>query len=126
MAPSPTVKMDYLAIREANMAENRAEMIKLGLLEENKPKKAAVKRKKLPTQAPAQATRKSSRLTQLPQVNYDDDWEAKHGGKRRKVGAKNEQVEVCLLFSQLMFVSQMALKHRHRQSVTSYQLFDLQ
>ena len=83
--------LDYLAIREANMAENRAEMLKLGLVEEKKPKKAAVKRKKVPTPAP---TRRSSRVKELPKVNYDDeDWEVEHFGKRRKVGAKNEQVD---------------------------------
>ena len=84
--------MDYLAIREANIAENRAEMVRLGLVEE-KPKKPAVKRKKfqLPTPTPS---RRSSRVKELPKVNYDDeDWELEHFGKRRKVGAKNKQVD---------------------------------
>ena len=112
--------MDYLQIREANIAENRAEMLRLGLVEE-KPKKAAVKRKKAPTPAPS---RQSSRVKEMPKVNYDDDWEVKHVGKRRKVAAKNEKVEVGLIFSLLMFLSQMALIHRHRQSLTSYHLFD--
>ena len=83
--------MDYLAIREANIAENRAEMVKCGLFEEKKPKQAAVKRKKVPTPAP---TRRSSRVKELPKVNYDDeDWEVEHFGKRRRVGAKNYQVD---------------------------------
>merc|ERR1712130_584552 len=47
------------------------------------------KRKKLATPAP---TRRSTRVKALPQVNYDGDWEMEHFGKRRKVGAKNEQV----------------------------------
>jgi len=89
--PDGLNKLDYLAIREANMAENRAEMLKLGLVEEKKPKKVAVKRKKVPTPAP---TRRSSRVKELPKVNYDDeDWEVEHFGKRRKVGAKKEQVD---------------------------------
>ena len=83
--------MDYLAIREANIAENRAEMVKCGLFEEKKPKQAAVKRKKVPTPAP---TRRSSRVKELPKVNYDDeDWEVEHFGKRRRLGAKNNQVD---------------------------------
>jgi len=83
-------RMDYLAIREANIAENRLERLRLGLLEEKKPKLAAVKRKKMP--APA-ATRRSSRVKELPKVNYDDeDWEVEHFGKRRKVSAKIEKV----------------------------------
>ena len=83
--------MDYLAIREANIAENRAEMVKCGLFEEKKPKQAAVKRKKVPTPAP---TRRSSRVKELPKVNYDDeDWEVEHFGKRRRLGVKNEQVD---------------------------------
>ena len=73
-------RLDYLAIREANMAENRAELLRLGFVEEKKPKKAAVKRKKVPTPAP---TRRSSRVKELPKVNYDDeDWEVEHFGKR--------------------------------------------
>ena len=72
--------MDYLAIREANIAENRRERLRLGLLEEEKPKQAAVKRKKVSTLAP---TRRSSRVKELPKVNYDDeDWEVEHFGKR--------------------------------------------
>merc|ERR1719495_903412 len=74
--------MDYLAIREANIAENRLERLRLGLLEEKKPKLAAVKRKKMPAPAP---TRRSSRVKELPKVNYDEDWEVEHFGKRRKV-----------------------------------------
>jgi len=83
--------MDYLAIREANIAENRRERLRLGLLEEEKPKQAAVKRKKLPMLAP---TRRSSRVKELPKVNYDDeDWEVEHFGKRRrKVVAEIEKV----------------------------------
>jgi len=81
--------MDYLAIREANIAENRLERLRLGLLEEKKPKLAAVKRKKMPAPAP---TRRSSRVKELPKVNYDDeDWEVEHFGKRRKVSAKIEK-----------------------------------
>merc|ERR1719430_1676352 len=82
--------MDYLAIREANIAENRREQLRLGLLEEKKPKQAVVKRKRLPTLAP---TRRSSRVKELPKVNYDDeDWEVEHCGKRRKMGAKIEKL----------------------------------
>merc|ERR1719209_2561278 len=82
--------MDYLAIREANIAENRRERLRLGLLEEKKPKQAVVKRKKLPTLTP---TRRSSRVKELPKVNYDDeDWEVEHCGKRRKMGAKIEKL----------------------------------
>merc|ERR1719430_1804948 len=65
-------------------------MIELGLLEEKKPKQAGVKRKKQPPPAP---TRRSSRVKELPKVNYDDeDWEVEHFGKRRKVIAKIEKV----------------------------------
>merc|ERR1719370_1867103 len=61
-------------------------MVELGLLEEKKPKQVGVKRKKQPPQAP---TRRSSRVKELPKVNYDDeDWEVEHFGKKRKVGAK--------------------------------------
>merc|ERR1719430_2013366 len=83
--------MDYLAIREANIAENRRERLRLGLLEEKKPKQAVVKRKRLPNLAP---TRRSSRVKELPKVNYDDeDWEVEHCGKRRKkVVAEIEKV----------------------------------
>merc|ERR1719370_680708 len=64
-------------------------MIELGLLEEKKPKQVGAKRKKQPPTAP---TRRSSRVKELPKVNYDDeDWEVEHFGKRRKVGAKIDQ-----------------------------------
>merc|ERR1719474_170978 len=74
---------------ERNRAENPAKMIELGLLEEKKPKQAGVKRKK---QTPPAPTRRSSRVKELPKVNYDDeDWEVEHFGKRRKVGAKTDR-----------------------------------
>merc|ERR1719193_1993438 len=64
-------------------------MMELGLLEEKKPKQAGVKRKKQPPSAP---TRRSSRVKELPKVNYDDeDWEVEHFGKRRKVGVKTDR-----------------------------------
>merc|ERR1719193_1541243 len=64
-------------------------MIELGLLEEKKPKQAGVKRKKQPPPAP---TRRSSRVKELPKVNYDDeDWEVEHFGKRRKVSTKTDR-----------------------------------
>merc|ERR1719341_595307 len=45
----------------------------------------------MPTPAP---TRRSSRVKELPKVNYDDeDWEVEHFGKRRRLGAKNYQVD---------------------------------
>merc|ERR1719209_1112471 len=78
--------MDYLAIREANIAENHRERLRLGLLEEKEPQRSVVKRKRLPTLAP---TLKSSRVKEMLKVNYDDkDWEVEHYGKRRKMGAK--------------------------------------
>ena len=87
----PRCVMDYMAIREANIAENRADRVRLGLVEEKKPKQAAVKRKKMPAPAP---TRRSSRVKELPKVNYDDeDWEVQPCGKRRKVDAKSDQVK---------------------------------
>merc|ERR1719239_1209442 len=67
-------------------------MVELGLLEEKKPKpkQVGVKRKKQPAPAPS---RRSSRVKELPKVNYDDeDWEVEHFGKRRKVVAKSDQV----------------------------------
>merc|ERR1719391_1188174 len=64
-------------------------MVELGLLEVKKPKQAGVKRKKLPPLAP---TRRSSRVKEMPKVNYDDeDWEVEHFGKRRKVGIKTDE-----------------------------------
>merc|ERR1719312_690005 len=73
---------------DRNRAENHAKMVELGLLEEKKPKQAGVKRKKLPPLAP---TRRSSRVKEMPKVNYDDeDWEVEHFGKRRKVGIKTD------------------------------------
>ena len=73
---------------DRNRAENHAKMVELGLLEEKKPKQAGVKRKKLPPSAP---TRRSSRVKEMPKVNYDDeDWEVEHFGKRRKVGIKTD------------------------------------
>ena len=64
-------------------------MVELGLLEEKKPKQVGVKRKKQPVLAPS---RRSSRVKELPKVNYDDeDWEVEHFGKRRRVATKSTQ-----------------------------------
>jgi len=76
-------------LREQNIKENHAKMVELGLLEEKKPKQVGVKRKKQPAPAPS---RRSSRVKELPKVNYDDeDWEVEHFGKRRRVVAKSSQ-----------------------------------
>jgi len=73
-------------LREKNIAENRAKMLELGLLEKEKPKKVGVKRKKAPTPPPS---RRSARVKEMPKVNYDvDDWEVEHFGKRRKLSSK--------------------------------------
>jgi len=78
--------MNYLAKRKANVTENRRKRLRLELLEEKEPKRAVVKRKRLPTLAP---TLKSSRAKEMLKVNHDDeDWEVEHYGKRRKMGAK--------------------------------------
>ena len=78
-------------LREKNIQENHAKMVELGLLEEKKPKQVGVKRKKQPVPEPS---RRSSRVKQLPKVNYDDeDWEVEHFGKRKRVVAKNIQVD---------------------------------
>jgi len=51
-----------------------------------------VKRKKQPAPAPA-PPRRSSRVKEMPKVNYDDeDWEVEHFGKRRRVAVKSSQV----------------------------------
>jgi len=76
-------------LREQNIKENHAKMVELGLLEEKKPKQVGVKRKKQPAPAPS---RRSSRVKEMPKVNYDDeDWEVEHFGKRRRVIAKSSQ-----------------------------------
>merc|ERR1719193_2346211 len=76
-------------LREQNIKENHAKMVELGLLEEKKPKQVGVKRKKQPAPAPS---RRSSRVKELPKVNYDDeDWEVEHFGKRRRVATKSTQ-----------------------------------
>merc|ERR550534_1817625 len=68
-------------LREKNIAENRAKMLELGLLEKEKPKQVGIKRKKAPAPPP---TRRSARVKEMPKVNYDvDDWEVEHFGKRR-------------------------------------------
>merc|ERR1719192_1999185 len=73
-------------LREKNIAENRAKMLELGLLEKEKPKQIGVKRKKAPAPPPS---RRSARVKEMPKVNYDvDDWEVEHFGKRRKLNAK--------------------------------------
>ena len=73
-------------LREKNIAENRAKMLELGLLEKEKPKQVGVKRKKAPAPPP---TRRSARVNEMPKVNYDvDDWEVEHFGKRRKLSSK--------------------------------------
>ena len=73
-------------LREKNIAENRAKMLELGLLEKEKPKQVGVKRKKAPVPPP---TRRSARVKEMPKVNYDvDDWEVEHFGKRRKLSSK--------------------------------------
>jgi len=73
-------------LREKNIAENRAKMRELGLLEKEKPKQVDVKRKKSPALPPS---RRSARVKEMPKVNYDvDDWEVKHFGKRRKLSSK--------------------------------------
>jgi len=77
--------MNYPAIREANIAENRRERLRLGLLEVKEPQRAVVKRKRLPSLAP---TLKSSRAKEMLNAHVDEDWEVEHCGKRRKMGAK--------------------------------------
>jgi len=73
-------------LREKNIAENRAKMLELGLLEKEKPKQVGVKRKKAPAPPPS---RRSARVKEMPKVNYDvDDWEVEHFGKRRKLSSK--------------------------------------
>merc|ERR1719320_480754 len=73
-------------LREKNIAENRAKMLELGLLEKEKPKKVGIKRKKAPAPPPS---RRSARVKEMPKVNYDvDDWEVEHFGKRRKLSVK--------------------------------------
>merc|ERR1719430_1152263 len=73
-------------LREKNIAENRAKMLELGLLEKEKPKQVGIKRKKAPAPPPS---RRSARVKEMPKVNYDvDDWEVEHFGKRRKLSAK--------------------------------------
>merc|ERR1719403_395994 len=73
-------------LREKNIAENRAKMLELGLLEKKKPKLVGVKRKKAPAPPPS---RRSARVKVMPKVNYDvDDWEVEHFGKRRRLIAK--------------------------------------
>jgi len=73
-------------LREKNIAENRAKMLELGLLEKEKPKQVGVKRKKTPAPPPS---RRSARVKEMPKVNYDvDDWEVEHFGKRRKLSSK--------------------------------------
>merc|ERR1719357_116894 len=73
-------------LREKNIAENRAKMLELGLLEKEKPKQVGVKRKKAPAPPP---TRRSARVKELPKVNHDvDDWEVEHFGKRRRLSSK--------------------------------------
>jgi len=73
-------------LREKNIAENRAKMLELGLLEKEKPKQVGVKRKKAPAPPPS---RRSARVKEMPKVNYDvDDWEVEHFGKRRKLSNK--------------------------------------
>ena len=69
-------------------------MVELGLIQEEKPKQVGVKRKKQPAPAPS---RRSSRVKEMPKVNYDDDWEVEHFGKRRKLAEKkalSDKVEV--------------------------------
>merc|ERR1719447_1642959 len=73
-------------LREKNIAENRAKMLELGLLEKEKPKQVGVKRKKAPVPPP---TRRSARVKEMPKVNYDvDDWEVEHFGKRRRLATR--------------------------------------
>ena len=73
-------------------------MVELGLIQEEKPKQVGVKRKKQPAPAPS---RRSSRVKELPKVNYDvdDDWEIEHLGKKRKLSKKalSDKVEVVEL-----------------------------
>ena len=62
--------------------------------QKEKPKQVGVKRKKQPAPAPS---RRSSRVKELPKVNYDYDWEVEHFGKRRKLTEKkalSNKVEV--------------------------------
>merc|ERR1719370_926717 len=89
-------------------------MIELGLLEEKKSKQVGVKRKKQPPPVP---TRRSSRVTDLPKVNYEDeDWEVEHFGKRRKVSAKIDREAK---------VADMALRKSPRElSTIDYGLMD--
>merc|ERR1719192_1593233 len=73
-------------LREKNIAENRAKMLELGLLEKEKSKPVGVKRKKAPAPPPS---RRSARVKEMPKDNYDvDDWEVEHFGKRRRLTAK--------------------------------------
>merc|ERR1719228_426117 len=85
--PRQGVQMCAMEIlREKNIAENRAKMLELGLLEKEKPKQVGVKRKKAPAPPPS---RRSARVKEMPKVNYDvDDWEVEHFGKRRKLSSK--------------------------------------
>jgi len=88
--PQSPKKCAIELLREKNIKENHAKMVELGLLEEKKPKQVGVKRKKQPVAVPS---RRSSRVKELPKVNYDDeDWEVEHFCKRRKVVAKSDQV----------------------------------
>jgi len=90
LKPQSPKKCAIELLREKNIKENHAKMVELGLLEEKKPKQVGVKRKKQPVPVPS---RRSSRVKQLPKVNYDDeDWEVEHFGKRRRVVAKSDQV----------------------------------
>jgi len=78
-------------LREKNIAENRAKMLELGLLEKKKPKLVGVKRKKAPAPPPS---RRSARVKVMPKVNYDvDDWEVEHFGKRRRLTAKPAEMD---------------------------------
>jgi len=87
--PQSPKKCAIELLREKNIMENHAKMVELGLLEEKKPKQVGVKRKKHPMPAPS---RRSSRVKELPKVNYDDeDWEVEHFGKRRRVIAKSSR-----------------------------------
>merc|ERR1719192_1847118 len=86
--PRQGVKMCAIELlREKNIAENRAKMLELGLLEKEKPKQVGVKRKKVPAPPPS---RRSARVKEMPKDNYDvDDWEVEHFGKKRKLTSKN-------------------------------------
>merc|ERR1719370_65836 len=50
-------------LREKNIAENRAKMLELGLLEKEKPKQVGIKRKKAPAPPPS---RRSARVKEMP------------------------------------------------------------